>query len=217
MFLQDIGAAFWSFDPRTLVSQLTWWDVLGLTLAAIATLLLSVYFVLMKHVTTKSSSEALFFMQIIVLPLTLFLPSILLRENYGTWLKLEFPWDWVIAFATLSVYFVNLLQIMAIKILSANVVGCVLAVRLVAAVTFAWILLGEKLINLYEIIGCILVMVTITLYLVDKAINEKKTVDNESANPILDAEEMSVLPNREIDIVDQVDSDPNEIEMETVV
>ncbi len=59
----------------------------------------------------------------------------------------------------------NLGQIRSIQQLGAPVVSSMMAIRLVSALLFAGLLLGERLTSVWQLIGAGIIIVTITWYL----------------------------------------------------
>jgi drug/metabolite transporter (DMT)-like permease len=108
------------------------------------------------------SQEAMLIMQVLALTVP-FLPFSLIFEDWSVYLTLE-PFDWfmLVAFG-FSVYGIaNYFNVLAIKLVGPTQVSAVLAWRLVATIIFGTILLGESIKNVWQLLGCVIVGISIT-------------------------------------------------------
>lgn len=142
-------------------------DILGISLALLATLFLAVYFLLVRRSATKKiPAEAVFLNQIIGLSIVTTLLSLIFREDWNTWTRIG-GIDWVI----FSIYVAgvligsNLGQIASIRHLGASLVSSLQGWRLISALFLAALLLGERLTSGIQFAGAAIVIATITWYL----------------------------------------------------
>lgn len=148
------------------VSRVDW---LGLSLAMGSSLSLALYMLIVRRTSESShevSGEAVMIMQMASIALFATITSLLVGENWHRWLEVG-PMDWL-AFGALSisVFLVgNLGQIAGIRHLGAPMVSSLMASRLVSALVLGAIILGERLDSWWQLLGAILVLVTITWYL----------------------------------------------------
>lgn len=156
----DIGQAGqpFSLDPN---------DWLGIGLALTSTLALALYMILIRHSTRRNiSGEGMLFIQLLTI-LAVSLPiSLLLEEDWDRWRQLQTV-DWVV-FATFGLGILlgaNLGQVSALRHLGAPLVSSLLAWRLISALFFATILLGERLTSIWQLLGTLIVLLTVTWYL----------------------------------------------------
>jgi drug/metabolite transporter (DMT)-like permease len=142
-------------------------DLLGIGLAAVSMLCLSLYMILVPR-TVKDAvpGEAVLLMQLLSLTVTTGAISLLIGEDWGRYLSLG-PSDWAVylAFVIFVLLGANLAQIASLRHLGAPLVSSTMAWRLVATLVMAALLLGERLSSLWQALGALIVLVTITVYL----------------------------------------------------
>lgn len=146
---------------------LTGSDYLGIGLATISMLSLSLYMILVPRTVKEAvPGEAVLFIQLIALTASTGALSLLLGEDWGRYLTLG-PTDWAVygAFVLFVLLGANLGQIAALRHLGAPLVSSTMAWRLVATLAMAALLLGERLTTLWQALGALLVLGTITAYL----------------------------------------------------
>ena len=142
-------------------------DLLGIGLALISITALSIYMVLIRHsVKQHISAEALLLGQLITLIVVMGVASWLIGEDWTQYTHIGLK-DWVVFFAFVLLVFVgaNLGQISAIQHIGAPLVSSMLATRLLSALLFGALLLNENLNSIWQVIGVVIVLVTITWYL----------------------------------------------------
>jgi drug/metabolite transporter (DMT)-like permease len=142
-------------------------DLLGIGLAVVSMLALSLYMILVPR-TVKDAvpGEAVLLVQLVALSLTSGALSLLVGEDWGRYLALT-PSDWgaFFAFVIFVLLGANLGQIAALRHLGAPLVSSTMAWRLVATLALAFLLLGEQLSSFWQALGALLVLGTITAYL----------------------------------------------------
>ena len=142
-------------------------DLLGIGLASVSMLCLALYMILVPR-TVKDSvpGEAVLLVQLIALTGTSGILSLALGEDWGRYLALG-PLDWAVygAFVVFVLLGANLGQIAALRHLGAPLVSSTMAWRLVATLALAALLLGERLSSLWQALGAVVVLGTITVYL----------------------------------------------------
>jgi drug/metabolite transporter (DMT)-like permease len=94
------------------------------------------------------------------------LASRILGEDWGAWASIA-PFDWLIfaAFGLGVLFGSNMGQVGALQHLGAPMVSSLLAWRLVSALIFAALLLDERLTSPWQLLGALIVLVTVTWYL----------------------------------------------------
>ncbi|MFO7680898.1 MAG: EamA family transporter [Chloroflexota bacterium] len=142
-------------------------DLLGISLALASSLSLALYMILTRRTASqKATSEGLLLVHLIALFSFSFLASLLLGEDWGHWAALGLM-DWfvfgLICFGVLLG--ANLGQIRSIQRLGAPLVSSMMAIRLVSALVFAALLLNEQLSSGWQVVGAVVVVVTITWFL----------------------------------------------------
>ncbi|GAB4560836.1 MAG: EamA family transporter [Anaerolineae bacterium] len=159
-----IGGGLWSSGSQR---PLTVWDAIGLALALGSSFFLALYMVLVRRTTRHAiPGEAVLGTQIVALVLVSGLLSLAFGEDWGRYLEISAR-DWaVFGLFTFGVLLgANIMQISALRHLSAPLMGSLLPWRLVSALVFGMVLLGEKLTSPLQVAGAIIVLVTITWYL----------------------------------------------------
>ena len=146
----------------------SWRDVGGIALSAASALTLAAYMVLVKQTGGFIREEEVMIMQFVLLSVPVGAASFLFEA--GPWLGLLSQLDaagWAALFGlSIGVFcLANLLHQKVIKKLGAAVSATVMPLRLVSAIGFAFLLLGEQVRNWVEALGLAVVFVTITWYL----------------------------------------------------
>ncbi len=142
-------------------------DWLGITLATVSSFLLAFYMIAVRRSAAHDiRGETLLLVQLFALAVSGLVLSLLLQESWQQWRTLTRQ-DWFIfALLTFGVLVgANLSQIGAIRRLGAALVSSTMAWRLVSALTVSAILLGERLTSIWQVMGALLVLVTVTWYL----------------------------------------------------
>jgi drug/metabolite transporter (DMT)-like permease len=142
-------------------------DWLGVGLAAASVVALATYMVMVRRsVKHAISGEALLLVQLVGIIIVSGGMSVGLGEGWKRYLEMG-GMDWaVLLFFTFAVFLgANLGQIQAIRHIGAPFVSSLLASRLVSALIFGALLLGENLESVWQVVGAGIVLVTITWYL----------------------------------------------------
>lgn len=140
---------------------------LGIGLAALSTIVLAVY-MLMVRVTSRHavSSQATFTAQLILLVVSSSILSGLFQEDWGFWRAMQaLDWLMFLIFALAIMFGANYTQISALRMLGAPRVSSMQAWRLVVALLLGGLLLGEWLLQPLQIAGAVLVILVVSWYL----------------------------------------------------
>ncbi|MCL4265277.1 MAG: DMT family transporter [Anaerolineae bacterium] len=147
-------------------------DLWGIFFAILSSISLAFYMIVTRRTAHShasgegASSEGLLLVHLLALFTFSLLASLLVGEEWSQWRSLT-PLDWLV-FAGLSLGVLlgaNLGQIRSIQHLGAPLVSSMMAIRLVSALLFAGLLLGERLTSVWQIAGAAIIIVTITWYL----------------------------------------------------
>jgi drug/metabolite transporter (DMT)-like permease len=160
MISGDVGSA----GVRLALGPTDW---LGIGLAGLSSVFLALYMILIRRSFKQQlPGEAVFAVQIIALTVVMGLSSLAFRENWGRWLVIG-PVDWLVfaAFIILALIFANYGQILALKALPAPVVSGLLPWRLVSALAGSALLLGERLTSIWQVLGALIILATLSWYL----------------------------------------------------
>jgi drug/metabolite transporter (DMT)-like permease len=142
-------------------------DWLGVSLAAGSSLLLALYMIAVRRSTFHNiRGEALLLVQLFSLAVGGFVLSFFVGESWQSWRTITAS-DWIIfgflAFGVLAA--ANIGQIGAIRHLGAALVSSTMPWRLVSVLAVSAILLDERLTSIWQFVGVVLVMVTVSWYL----------------------------------------------------
>lgn len=142
-------------------------DLLGIGMAFVSALCLSLYMILVPRTVKEAvPGEGVLLVQLVTLSVVTGTISLLIGEDLGRFAAIG-PSDWLAfaAFVTLVLLGANLGQIAALRHLGAPLVSSTMAWRLLATLALAALLLGERLTSLWQVVGAAIVLVTITAYL----------------------------------------------------
>lgn len=142
-------------------------DWIGITLALTSSLFLALYMILVRRTAhTTASGDAVLAFQTVLIQISALVLSLLWGEDWGRW-RVITAQDWAvfIAYSLLVVVLANGLQIAAIRRLGAPMVSSLMGWRLVATLSMGMLLLGEHLTSIWQGVGMLLVLSTITWYL----------------------------------------------------
>ncbi|MDW8215640.1 MAG: DMT family transporter [Roseiflexaceae bacterium] len=160
MMSGDISAAGVTF-------ALTPSDWIGIALATASALCLAIYMILVPR-TVKHAvpGDAVLLMQLVTLTVVSTVVSLLLGEEWMRFTALTLM-DWMVfaAFVFGVLLGANLGQIVSLRRLGAPLVSSVMAWRLIATLALAALLLSERLDSWWQIVGAVMVLITITGYL----------------------------------------------------
>ncbi len=160
MLSSEIGSTGIRFD-------LALGDWIGISLALASSFMLALYMLLIRR-TAKLvvPGQVILIFQITVVVAVSLPISLLLSEDRSRWAEIGAT-DWLVVIAYIFVVMIgaNGLQIASLRQLGAPFVSSLMAWRLVSALLFAGLLLGEWLTSPAQMLGVAIVMVTITWYL----------------------------------------------------
>lgn len=144
-------------------------DTLGVLLALGSVAALAMYMVLVRRTASDNAnvtSESLLLIQLIAICLVSTAMTLLTREDWSRYLHIGWM-DWAVflIFTFLVFLGANLWQIQAIQHIGAPFHSSMLASRLISALIFGWLLLGEQLQSAWQVLGAVVVLVTISWFL----------------------------------------------------
>jgi drug/metabolite transporter (DMT)-like permease len=147
-------------------------DLLGVALALVSSLMMASGVVYTRYLTNKRLNPAgVFFQQVFSTAVVYILLSLLNAESWQPFTSLSAS-AWAV-FALLTVFGLiggGLSQVFAISRINTTLFSTLLSWRLVAAIGLGWILLGERLTSLWQLLGIVMVILTLTLYLRHQAV-----------------------------------------------
>ncbi len=160
MMSGDLGAG--------VLLRLTSSDLIGIAMALVSACALALYMILIPRATGAGNvrAEAMLLVQLIALTITCGGASVALAEPWSQFLVIG-PLDWIVfaGFVIFVLLGANLGQIVALRQLGAPLVSSTMGWRLISALALAGVLLGERLQNIWQMLGAVIVLVTITFYL----------------------------------------------------
>jgi drug/metabolite transporter (DMT)-like permease len=160
------GLMMMTADTAGIALSLSASDLLGISLAVASVIFLSIYMILVPRATNaRVTAEVVLLIQLISLTVVTGTLSLLIGEDWSRYQALGWI-DWTVFFS--FVVFVllgaNLGQVTSLRRLGAPLVSSTMAWRLVAALLLGGLLLGEWLRTPLQLIGAVIVLVTITYY-----------------------------------------------------
>jgi drug/metabolite transporter (DMT)-like permease len=160
MLSSDLGQASLglAFTPQ---------DWLGMALAFGSSLTLALYMIIVRRgVRHQISGKSMLLVQLGAILIFSLLVSPILGEDWGRWFNLT-SFDWLLfgVFSLGVLFGANTGQIGALQHLGAPMVSSLLAWRLVSALIFAALLLDERLTSPWQLLGALIVLITVTWYL----------------------------------------------------
>lgn len=160
MMTNDIGRAGIRFD----LSASDW---IGITLAFASSIALACYMIVIRKTTHLDlPGPIVWLFQMTMIATFSLLLSALMNEDWSQWTRIgSMDWLVVIAYILMVAIGANGLQIAALRHLGAPFVSSMMAWRLVSALLFAGLLLGEHLSSPAQLLGAFVVLLTITWYL----------------------------------------------------
>ena len=141
-------------------------DLLGIFLAIVGTFGIALYMVIVKRgENIHLPFEVFYISQIGSMMVVMFVLSLLLGEDWTAFRSMDWRAGLALAFNAFVVEIVGKIgNITVIRKLGAPRVSSLQAVRLVAALFMGWLILNERLVSIWQWIGAIVVMVTVTWY-----------------------------------------------------
>ncbi|MGL4651604.1 MAG: EamA family transporter, partial [Caldilineaceae bacterium] len=160
MLSSEIGAE----GVRFAISGSDW---VGIALALTSAIFLAFYMIAAGRTARIELSgwSVLLFQSVVIMSVSLVL-SLLIGEDWGRWRTIGRS-DWaVMALYTLVVVaWANGMQIAALRKLGAPIVSSLMGWRLVSTLLLGMVLLGEGLSSLWQALGMLIVLATLTWYL----------------------------------------------------
>ena len=156
----DVGTGGLRFD-------LSRSDYIGMSFAVAVTIFLSLYMIMIR----KGAKANLPPMQMLIFQggfmiIPTLIASLLLGEDWGTWLTISPQAALIVAmFALVVTILSNTLNINAIARIGAPAVSSLMPWRLIVTLATAWIVLGERLDSVWQVLGAAIVFLTVTWYL----------------------------------------------------
>ncbi len=141
-------------------------DWLGMLLAFISSTFLSFYMLFMRRSAQQAvRGETMFGVQLLALIIVNTPLSLLVGEDWGQWLRIT-PFDWLIFLLfTFGVLLgANISNIIALRHLGAPFVSSLLGWRMVITIGVSWVLLGETLSTVWQVLGAVVVVGAVTWY-----------------------------------------------------
>ena len=143
-------------------------DSIGVACALASTLCLALYMLLTRRVQQMhgQSSYAVLAQQMVALEAMGLAGAWLGGESWGSWLELSAS-TWLLfgVFVIVNVFGGNFVQIATLRYLPTNVFTSLIGVRLISALVLAWWLLDEQFTSMWQIVGAVTVLGTVTWYL----------------------------------------------------
>jgi drug/metabolite transporter (DMT)-like permease len=142
-------------------------DWIGLTMALTSAFCLAFYMILVSRtVKVNVPGGAVLLVQLVVMTLSTGAISLLFGEDWGRYAAIGWS-DWAVfgLFIVGVLMGANLGQIAALRHLGAPMVSSIMAWRLISTLMLAALLLGEWLTSIWQVLGAVIVLVTITVYL----------------------------------------------------
>ncbi len=175
---------FYTFSINWQTLGLTNSDLIGIAMAIISATCLAGYMVVVKSLksNTNASSvitggENMFIFQNTLIALVLLIPS-LVTEDWSVYARLSLAnWGMFMLFIILVMLCANLISILCIQSIGATTVGSILSIRLVSAIVFSAIILHENLSTLWQLVGSILVLGSVSVFLFWQQRNMNKPVE----------------------------------------
>ena len=180
-----VGGAMMVFGGvvnQPLAFLLTAEDALGMLLAFLATFGIAGYMMIVKRGEEIGLPfEIVYISQIGTLALVMGGLSLAAGEDWSGFLEMD--WRALIAFFAIAIGVeigCKMGNITTLRKLGAPLVSSMLAVRLVAALIFGWIFLGERLTSPLQWVGAVLVVGTVTWFLLNQRGNQPAMSDEQS-------------------------------------
>ncbi|EFC37211.1 predicted protein [Naegleria gruberi] len=218
---ENVSLPWYSFiftyqiDFNSISENITLWDLLGIASSIISSVCLVWYMLSLRYMKQEESQgnavsvtgESLFILQLFILALTFVVPSLIV-DDWTLWTRLNTK-DWIMFFGfTIFVYMMaNHLNIFAISMLGSTRVGSMLALRLISTIFFSILILQESLKSIWQLLGCIIVLASVSYFMYSESQQEKKSATVQQPSPQEDEEEHN---STEMDTVELITRDSNE-------
>mmetsp|Transcript_6932 Transcript_6932/g.25921 ORF Transcript_6932/g.25921 Transcript_6932/m.25921 type:complete len:261 (-) Transcript_6932:818-1600(-) len=169
------GSWKWLPDYAGVLGDFKFLDVLGMVITMISNVLLATYLICIEKHPETYSPTTLLILHMVSISVFSFPIALIEIPQWGKFAELG-ALGWTAIFGmSISVHFLGYYaQIIAVEICGATSVSAFLAFRLCCTIFFAWIMLGEKLNNLFQYLGMVIIMLAVTFYIGSKAWRERK-------------------------------------------
>lgn len=146
-------------------------DLLGIALTLLSSGFLGLYMTWSRKMTTHDTHPtAAYFQQALTLVILYVSLSLLSGDDWGILLKQPIQvWVGILALTLVVLVGAALLQIWALSMTNAALFSTLISWRLVVALIAAWLLLGERLASVWQVVGVLVVMAAVTAYLAYQA------------------------------------------------
>ncbi|KAL0487006.1 10 TM domain-containing transmembrane protein [Acrasis kona] len=175
------GAEHWysffvnfKIDWSALGNNITGYDLLGMGLAFVSNLFLSIYMILVKRLKSSNAAsassfltdgEGLFLFQSFAISLVA-LPISLSFENWSPWGMMDAKgWACLCSFICFVTILAQFISVRSIQTLGATTVGSTISLRLVSSIFFSIVIIGETLQTAWQLVGVIIVLVSVSVFL----------------------------------------------------
>lgn len=150
-------------------------DIIGVVFALVSSFMMSLGVIFTRRLTTRTQNPVtVFFQMVVVTAIAYSVLSALAHESWQPFASLTLPTGVIyLVFILLSVIGAGLAQILAISRINATLFSTLLSWRLVVAVGVGWILLGERLTTVWQGIGLVAVVASLSMYLQHQAAQHK--------------------------------------------
>ncbi len=141
-------------------------DLIGIGLALVSSLAMALGIVYTRQLTTRNTNPpTLYLQQVVAVALTYGVLSAVTGESWRPFAQLSLSTLTIfMGFAVVAVSG-GLIQVLSISRTGATLFSALLSWRLVVVLGAGWVLLGERLSSVWQGIGVVTVILTITLYL----------------------------------------------------
>ena len=141
-------------------------DLIGIGLAFVSSLAMTLGVVYTRQLAKRGvNSATLFFPQLITIAFTYGLLTALNGESWEPFAHLTLSTTAIYVLLMGVAVSGGLIQVLSISRMNASLFATLLSWRLIVAVVAGWVLLGEHLTSVWQGIGVVTVILTITLYL----------------------------------------------------
>ena len=141
-------------------------DGLGIAFAITQATVSAIYFLLLRYAKQQGVPDhEIVTCQTVIVNTFALGASLALGEDWSPYLELS-TLDWVllIFFMLVTVFIANWLQVRAIAVIGPHIFSSALPWRLLSVMVLGWFLLGERIESIWQLLGTILVFITITGY-----------------------------------------------------
>jgi drug/metabolite transporter (DMT)-like permease len=177
----------WTIDFGHIGSGFDWTDLIGIGFGLASAVGLAMFTISIKYATAKSKRKieklALMGAGLVVMITSYGALSLIFQENWFVMLQFgSTEWIYLIVYilaTTVGLY----AEMYAIPIIGPSWFSSVMALRLVVTVISSWPILQEQMDNIWQFVGCGIVIVGVSVFLFHSALNEKPKVTPPTVDP----------------------------------